>query len=298
VTTPIVRPARPLGPRLFGAAAFVVVVGLVLWAWLGVEIKWSRLLDAPVDIWRLDKALFSNLPWSELGEALGAMWDSIAMAWMGTVLAAAVAVPLSFLAAENLAARPVSILTRVVFNVLRAVPEIVLAIVLIPAFGLTQTTAVLALAIGSIGTLGKLCSEVLEGIHPGPIEAAEAVGANQLQRLRWAVLPQSLPEIASFVMYRFEINIRAASVVGILGLGGIGTTLVQSLRFRDYTTAGLALIVTVAGTMLIDFLSGMIRRRLVVGPQRRVLVVTSSSITGLEPMFDEAATFEEGGVQR
>jgi len=273
VTTPIVRPARPLRPRLFAAASFGIVLGLVVWAWLGLEIKWSRLLDAPVDIWRLGEAMFSDIPWNESGEALGALWDSIAMAWMGTVLAAVAAVPMSFLAAENLVARPVSILTRVVFNVLRAVPEIVLAIVLIPVYGLTQSTAVLALAIGSIGTLGKLCSEVLEGIHSGPIEAANAVGANRLQRLRWGVIPQSLPEIASFVMYRFEINIRAASVVGILGLGGIGTTLVQSLRFRDYSTAGLALIVTVAGTMLIDFLSGIIRRRLVVGPgSRRVRV--------------------------
>ena len=252
MTTPIVRPARPLGPRAFGAIAFVVVVGLVLWAWLGIEIKWSRLLEAPADIGRLSKAMFRRFPWSELGEALGALWDSVAMAWMGTVLAAVAAVPMSFLAAENLVARPVSLLTRVVFNVLRAVPEIVLAIVLIPGFGLTQTTAVLALAIGSIGTLGKLCSEVLEGIHPGPIEAANAVGASRLQRLRWGVIPQ-------------------ASVVGILGLGGIGTTLVQSLRFREYPTAGLALIVTVAGTMLIDFLSGLIRRRLVAGPgQRRI----------------------------
>lgn len=261
------RPSRPIGPRLLSWGFVVITVGLVVWAWRGVDIVWARVREAPTDSWRLAQALFGDLVWSELAKMLGALWDSVAMAWMGTVLAAVVAVPLSFLAAENLVARPVSIVTRVVFNVLRAVPEIVLAILFIPIFGLVQATAVLAIAVGSIGTLGKLCSEVLEGIHPGPIEATDAVGASRLQRLRWGVLPQSLPEIASFVMYRFEINIRAASVIGILGLGGIGTTLVQSLRFREYPTAGLALLVTVAGTVLIDVLSGLIRRRLVLGPQ-------------------------------
>lgn len=263
------RPQRPLRPRLVAWAFLAVAAALVVWAWLGVDIVWERLREAPYDSWLLAKALFRDLPWNELGESLGALWDSIAMAWMGTVLAAVVAVPLSFVAAENLVSRPVSIVTRIVFNALRAVPEILLAIVFIPIFGLVQATAVLAIAVGSIGTLGKLCSEVLESIHPGPIEATHAVGASRVQRLRWGVVPQSLPEIASFVMYRFEINIRAASVVGILGLGGIGTTLVQSLRFRDYPTAGLALLVTVAGTMLIDFVSGVIRRRLVLGPQHR-----------------------------
>lgn len=283
MTAPVARPGRPVGPRLFAGAAGLVVAALVAWAWLGVDIIWARLLEAPADSWRLAKALFRAIPLSELGEALGALWDSVAMAWLGTIIAAVIAVPLSFLAAENLVARPVSILTRVVFNVLRAVPEIVLAIVFIPVFGLTQATAVLALAVGSVGTLGKLCSEVLEGIHPGPIEAANAVGASRSQRLRWGVIPQSLPEIASFVMYRFEINIRASSVVGILGLGGIGTTLVQSLRFRDYPTAGLALLVTVAGTILIDHLSGLVRRRLVLGPGHRREPASATEAVALAP---------------
>lgn len=266
MTTPT-RPRRPVGPAAFRFVAIAVVAGANVWAWVGVDIAWRRLREAPEDFWRLARAMYRSIPWGEFAEMVGDLWDSIAMAWLGTVLAAIAAVPLSFLAAENLVARPVSVVTRVVFNVLRAVPEIVLAIVFIPIFGLTQTTAILAIAVGSVGTLGKLCSEVIEAIQPGPIEGVEAVGAGPLERLRWGVLPQSLPEIASFVMYRFEINIRASSVVGILGLGGIGTTLVQSLRFREFETAGLALIVTVLGTMVVDWLSGLIRRRLVAGPR-------------------------------
>jgi phosphonate transport system permease protein len=134
-------------------------------------------------------------------------------------------------AAENLVGRPVAWLMRQVFNLLRAVPEVILALAFIPLFGLTPMAGVLALGVGSIGTLGKLCYEIIEGIQPGPLEAADAVGANRLQRLRWGVLPQVTPELASFVLYRFEVNIRASAVLGLVGAGGIGNDLAQALRF-------------------------------------------------------------------
>jgi phosphonate transport system permease protein len=161
-------------------------------------------------------------------------------------------------------------IVRLVLNVLRAVPEIILAIALVPILGLTPKAGVVAIGIGSIGTLGKLCSEVLEGIQPGPLEAADAVGANRVQRLRWGVLPQALPEIASFVLYRFEINIRASAVLGVIGAGGIGGVLAESLRFKDWGTAGLALIIVVVVTMMIDAVSGWVRRRLVRGSEQKV----------------------------
>jgi phosphonate transport system permease protein len=207
---------------------------------------------------------------SDFGRLMGEMWDSIAIAWLGTMIAAVFAVPLAFLAAENLTARPVVWIVRLILNVLRAVPEIILAIALVPILGLTPKAGVVAIGIGSIGTLGKLCSEVLEGIQPGPLEAADAVGANRVQRLRWGVLPQALPEIASFVLYRFEINIRASAVLGVIGAGGIGGVLAESLRFKDWGTAGLALIIVVVVTMMIDAVSGWVRRRLVRGSEQKV----------------------------
>jgi phosphonate transport system permease protein len=244
------------------STVFVVLFG---WSLISVELKWSRLLEAPGDMYRLFRLMFGDLPWDRLGEMVGLMWDSIAMAWVGTVIAALFAVPLSFLAAENLVGRPIAWVTRQVFNILRAVPEIILALLFIPVFGLTPMAGVLAIGVGSIGSLGKLFYEIIENVQSGPIEAADAVGASAVQRLRWAVIPQVAPELTSFFLYRFEINIRASSVLGVVGAGGIGGALADAIRFKEFGAAGLALIVVIVGTITVDTISGAIRKRIVAG---------------------------------
>lgn len=248
--------------RIALTTVFVVLFG---WSAISVDLKWTRLLTAPADMWRLFGVMFGDLPWDELDKLIGLMWDSIAMAWVGTLMAAVFAVPLAFLAAENLVGRPIAWVTRQVFNILRAVPEVILALLFIPVFGLTPMAGVLAIAVGSIGSLGKLFYEIIENIRPGPIEATDAVGASAVQRLRWGVLPQVAPELTSFLLYRFEINIRASSVLGIVGAGGIGGTLADSFRFKAYGSAGLALIVVILGTITVDTVSGAIRTRIVAG---------------------------------
>ncbi|CAN5695931.1 phosphonate ABC transporter, permease protein PhnE [soil metagenome] len=264
------QPARPTRPhRLSVAVAAALVVAMVLWAVVGLDVKWNRLLEAPQDIYRVFELMFTQMSWSTVGGSLEAMWDSVAIAWLGTLLAAVVAVPFGFMAAENLVPRWYSFGFRQVFNLLRSVPEIVIVLTMVPVFGLTKTAGIIAIGIGSIGTLSKLCSEVVEGIDRGPIEAADAVGATQLQRLRWAVLPQAIPEIASFVLYRFEINIRVSAILGVVGAGGIGNELVQSLKFKAWDRAGVPLLVVVIVTMLIDAISGAVRRRILAGPARR-----------------------------
>ena len=248
--------------RLILSTAFVVLFG---WSLITVDLKWSRLIDAPADMYRLFKVMFRDMPWDDLDKLLGLMWDSIAMAWIGTLVAAIFDVPLSFLAAENLVGRPIAWFTRQVFNILRAVPEVILALLFIPVFGLTPMAGVLAIGIGSIGSLGKLFYEIIENIQRGPIEATEAVGASAVQRLRWGVVPQVAPELTSFLLYRFEINIRASSVLGIVGAGGIGGALADAIKFKEYGQAGLALIVVIVGTIAVDTISGAIRRRIVAG---------------------------------
>ena len=243
-------PTRPVD--WFRRVGTIAVVVLVVWSLVDLDIKWERLVDLPADLWRVAVLMFGDMPWDETGKLVAALWESVSIAWLGTMIASLFAIPLSFLAAENLVGRPVAWLTRQVFNVLRAVPEVILAIALIPIFGLSPMAGVLAIAIGSVGTLGKLFYEVAEGIRPGPIEAVDATGAGRVQRLRWGVLPQLLPEYASFVLYRFEVNIRASAVMGLIGAGGIGNDIAQALRFKEFGTAGLGLVIIIVGTIAID----------------------------------------------
>jgi phosphonate transport system permease protein len=265
VNTPV--PALP--PKPIDRYKWIFTAGVVaitLWSALGLDAKWSRLLDAPADMWTLGRLMFTNMDLDDLPDLVGAMWESVSIAWMGTLIASVFAIPISFLAAENLVGRPIAWVTRQVLNLLRAIPEVILALVFIPVFGLTPMAGVMAIGIGSIGTLGKLFYEMLEGIRSEPLEASDAVGASRLQRLRWGVLPQVSPELASLVLYRFEVNIRASAVLGVVGAGGIGGDLQQALLFKDYGTAGLGLIIIVIGTIAVDTVSGAVRRRIVRGP--------------------------------
>ena len=257
-------------PDVVKWVATAATVALVLWSALGLDANWSRLVGAPADLYNLFRLMFTNIDLADTGDLLGSMWESISIAWLGTIIAAVFAIPLSFLAAENLVGKPIAYLFRQVLNILRAIPEVILALVFIPVFGLSPMAGVLAIGIGSIGSLGKLFYEILEAIKREPLEAADAVGASSLQRLRWGVLPQVMPELASFVLYRFEINIRASAVLGVVGAGGIGGDVQQAILFKDYGTAGLGLIIIVLGTIAVDTISGAVRRRIITGPDRSV----------------------------
>ena len=208
---------------------------------------------------------------AEIPRATSAMMESLGMAWIGTMIGAVLSFPLAFLAATNLFSKPVVFATRQVLNFFRAVPEIVFLIALLPVTGLTPVTVALALGISSIGTLGKLSAEVIEGIDPGPVEAAAASGGGRLQRIRWSVIPQVIPEIVALWLYRFEINIRNSAVAGAVGAGGIGTLLVRQIgQLREWQAAGTALAVMVIITLIVDTISGRVRRRIIRGPQRAV----------------------------
>lgn len=265
----MLRPEKPV--EVFRWVVTGAIVVLLVWG-LSADIKWSRLVEAPAEFVTIVRLMFRDPDFGGLPGLLSAMWESIAIAWLGTVIATVFSIPLAFLAAENLVARPIAFVTRQVFNVLRAIPELILAVAFIPVFGLSPRTGVMAIAVGSIGTLGKLCYEIIEGLEPGPIEAADAVGGSAVQRLRWGVLPQVMPELASFAMYRFEVNIRASAVLGVVGAGGIGTLLSQYLQFKVWDRAGLALVVVIVATIVVDAISGRIRRRIVAGPTGEVQV--------------------------
>jgi phosphonate transport system permease protein len=145
----------------------------------------------------------------------------------------------------------------------------------------------LAIGVHSAGTLGKLTAEAIEGIDPGPVEAARATGARGLQVQRWGVAPQVLPELIGFWLYRFEINIRAGAVLGVVGAGGIGFLLDQTIKFGRFPQAGMTIIVVVVATILVDAVSGAVRRRVIEGtggsPEAGEVILTGLAPSVLSP---------------
>jgi phosphonate transport system permease protein len=246
----------------------LLVVGVVfLWAVVGLGLKLDRLAELPESLAILFRDMLLPPAWDYTGEALAAMKESIQIAWIGTLIGALLSLPLGFFAAHNVSPRPVSVAIRVLLDAIRAVPELVLLLVFfVPVAGLGPFPAALAIGIHSVGTLGKLTAEAIESIDPGPVEAARASGASSIQVQRWGVLPQVLPEVVAFWLYRFEINIRAAAVLGLVGAGGIGSLLTTNIRYGRYSDAGMVIVVVVVTTILIDAVSGRVRRRIIEGP--------------------------------
>lgn len=198
-----------------------------------------------------------------LPSALAGALTTVEIALLGTAVAAALALPLGFLSARNVAPARVFYPARAVLNLFRSVDTLVYALIFVAAVGLGPFPGVLAVVAYTTTSLAKLYSESIEGIDPGPVDAVTATGATRLQILRYGVLPQVLPLFLSFVLYRLETNIRAATVLGFVGAGGIGFYLQTYLRMIDYPAASTALLVTIVMVMAIDALSSRLRARLV-----------------------------------
>lgn len=278
MSAPATSPRRPTPPSKLWPTIWLLVsvVVVVVAVWL-VDAKWARMLDLPGAVGNyvglIGQGVLNNPladPWSGYWSlATEKMLESVQMAWIGTLIGAVLSLPLGFLAARTLAPPAVVVVVRQVLNAIRAIPEVVLAIVFImPIFGLGPVTGALALGIGSIGTLGKLTAEAIEAIDPGPVEASLASGARPLQRIRRAIIPQALPEILAFWLYRFEINIRASAVLGVIGAGGIGSLLSQLFNKREWGQIGVTLVVIIIVTIVIDSISGAIRARIIEGDAR------------------------------
>jgi phosphonate transport system permease protein len=202
------------------------------------------------------------------GYAIKGMLETVTMALMATVLGIILAIPISFLAARNLmSANPITfgiyVIVRTLLNILRSIEAIILAIIFVIITGLGPFAGVLALALHSVAALAKLYSEVIEGIDPGPIEAIRATGANWVQVVRYGVIPQIIPPFTSFTIYRWDINVRSATVIGMVGGGGIGLYLIQWIQNNQLRAVSAAFIAIAVVVILLDFLSAKVRERLV-----------------------------------
>lgn len=257
---------RPRRPRHLGRrTATTLVVAIVALCVVATNMDWGALADFPRNAAHYLGLLFGPPDLSTLPQAASATLLSVEMAWVGTVLGIIVSLPLSFLATNGVAPMPVRLAVRGVFAVLRAVPEVVIAILILSVTGLTAFTGALALAVGSIGTLGKWGYESMESVDRGPIEAVRAAGASRMQIVRWGVWPSAQPEVLAFWLYRFEISVRASAILGLIGAGGIGKVLSDNVQFRIWDAVGMLVIVVVVVTVAIDLVSGVLRRRLITG---------------------------------
>jgi phosphonate transport system permease protein len=200
---------------------------------------------------------------SVLGSAAVGALQTLQIAVVGTTVAALLALPLGFLSARNVVPGPVFYPARALFNLFRSVDTMVYALFFVAAVGLGPVPGVLAVVTYTTMTLAKLYSEAIEGIEPGPVEAIAATGASRLQVLRFGILPQVIPLFASYVLYRLETNIRAATILGFVGGGGIGFYIQTYLRMINYPAASAVILVLVAMVMGVDFASSRLRARIV-----------------------------------
>ena len=210
---------------------------------------------------------FWNHPTWQHGELAIAVLETILMAFLGTLTATLVGLPLAFVAAENL--NPFGILRfgiRRVFDFLRGIDYLIWSLIFIRSFGLGPLTGALAIAFTDTGTLGKLFTEALENTDSKQKEGVQATGASSIKQFRFGVIPQILPVLASQILYYFESNMRSATVIGALGAGGIGLMLVQTMRTRrDWENSLYIIVVTILIVIIADVISSLLRKKLISG---------------------------------
>ncbi len=259
------RPAKP--PRSLAVPIGIVAFLIITWAALseqyGIGFDLGALIE---DITRgagiLGELLNPN--WEFLPRTIEPMIETFQMAVVAAVIGCAVALPIAFLVSRVTAPNlPVLVGGRAVLSVIRAIPDILYALVFVAAVGIGPLAGIAALIFFNIGVVAKLLSETVDGVDAGPIEAARAGGANRTQTVRWAVLPQVLPNYVAYSLYTFELNIRASTVIGIVGAGGIGTLLFTQYRFFNWSNVSVIVIELFVLVVLIEFISISLRRRLV-----------------------------------
>lgn len=269
-TAPDVRrvpvPPRRRDPRTLALAATVVVVLLVVHviAWRTTEMSFATLLggaDGMAEF--LTEAVPPDLSWAVLGPSLQGALVTLWIGLLGTTLSIPFALALALAAARGTAPGPVTYqAARGLLSFLRAVPDVVFALVFVTAVGLGPFPGVLALVLHNIGVMGKLWAETVEDADPGPPTALRSAGAGRLQVALHALLPSVTPQLVGLLLYRFDVNVRSSLVLGLVGAGGIGFLINQSIRLFRFDEMLTHILVVLVLIVAVDQLSALVRRRL------------------------------------
>ena len=195
-------------------------------------------------------------------EIVSAIFQTVQMAIIGTTLAIFLSLPFGLLAARNTSPhRAIYQTLRMIMNIIRAVPEIIFALIFVAAVGLGPFGGGLAIAVGAVGFLGKLYAESIEAIDPQQVLAIRATGASRLQAFRYGVLPQALPLIASYSILSFESNVRSATILGLVGAGGVGFVITKYIALFQYRRLMGALILIILTVTIVDRVSDRLRKK-------------------------------------
>jgi phosphonate transport system permease protein len=263
----------PLPQRLRNATLWVGFFALFGWCLYDFDFSPLRIIygfDRFLNVLGFMFPPYIWTEWSEIADILNGLGETLAMAFLGTMLGALIAFPLAFLGAKTINKMNwLRLGFRRGFDVIRSFETLILALIFIRAFGLGPLPGVLAIAVAEIGVFAKLYSEAIENASNKPVEGVVAAGGSGAQAIRFAILPQVLPVLLSITLYNFESNVRSGTILGIVGAGGIGFLLSDRIQAYMWDQAWSIIFLIIAMVYLIDWLSGLIRTRFI-GPTEGV----------------------------
>ena len=259
----IVVPRKPLPARARTWVLWLTIAALLAWSWGPTEM---RKIGSLFTDWRnmaeFGRA-FLHPDFHDWDSYLADMIVTVQIALWGTALSAIAGAPFAILCSSNVSPQWMVQPTRRLMDSFRAINEIVFALLFVVAVGLGPFAGVMALFVHNTGVFAKLYSEAVEAIDPRPVEGIRATGAGRIPEIIFGVLPQVVPLWSSFALYRLETNVRSATTLGIVGAGGIGQTLYESIRAFHYGETAAQMIIVIASVVIMDMISASLRKALV-----------------------------------
>lgn len=252
-------PPRDIKRSISSMILWGVLFALLALSWEGADMRPMALIEDGANMGQFAASFFPP-DFTEWEMYVKEMWITVQIAIWGTALSVLTAIPFGILSSENIAPVWISQPVRRLMDAARAINEMVFAMLFVVAVGLGPFAGVLALWIHTTGILAKLFSEAVEAIDPHPVEGVCATGANHLQEVIYGVIPQVLPLWISYSLYRFESNVRSATVLGIVGAGGIGALLWEYIRGFYYAETAAVMIIIIICVSILDMASQRLRK--------------------------------------
>lgn len=244
---------------------FLIIIMVYYWAISSIDVDLNRILEGIPRGLIIIKRMFINslnlLFTDFFFDMLFEMLKTLAIAYFGTFIASILAIPFAFLSAVNFSRY--SRIFKIILNFIRTFPEILLAIIFVSVVGPGPFAGSLAIGFHSIGMLGKLYTEAIENIDKGVIEAVDSVGASFWQKFFFGIIPQVFVYFSNYSIYRFELALRSATIVGMVGAGGIGTQLILKVQNRSWEQVGIIIIIIIITVAIVDYISYQVRKRIV-----------------------------------